>query len=115
MKESSMSTHTPGVRSHLTLVNADPANVGTGAAVMSLIVAEATRRPHLAEAIESIQYDVNRGVGVLVNDAGARQHLANALGFEGRTFDFRLHGVGTGISRGGVMAGVQVTVWNIEP
>ncbi len=106
---------TPGVRSHLTIVNADPANVATGTAVMSLIVAEASRRPHLAEAITSIQYDTERGVGVLVTDAGTRQHLANALGFHSQTEDYRLPRIGTGIARRGQMAGVLVTIWNIEP
>jgi hypothetical protein len=110
-----MTVKTPGIRSHLTIVNADPANVATGTAVMSLIVAEATRRPHLAEAILSIQYDIERGVGVLVIDAGARQHLANVLGFASHTTDYRLRNVGTGIARDGEMAGVQVIVWNIEP
>lgn len=105
---------TLGTRSHLTIVNADPANVATGTAVMSLIVAEASRRPHLAEAITSIQYDTERGVGVLMVDAGTRQHLANALGFAKDVFEGRHRPEGQPLMRTGMMAGVEVNIWNVE-
>jgi hypothetical protein len=109
-----MGTKTAGPRSHLAIVNADPANAVTGTAVMSVIVAEAARRPHLKDSIHSIQFEKDRGIGVLVIDAGAREHLANVYGFAPDLIQYNLRGAGMGYARQGEMAGVQVTIWNVE-
>lgn len=108
-----MST-TPSTREHLTLVNPDAESLTIGIAVMSMISAQAANRHPLAKAITSIQWDEGRGVGVLVRDAGARQHLAACLGFEKTITQHRTQ-FGMGAKRQGHMLGIPVTVWNIEP
>lgn len=98
-------------------VNADPADAVTGHAVLGLILAAAARRPHLRNAIESFQFDTERGIGVLVKDAGQRQHLANALGFAPKVTSFRVNSggfQGTGNRRNSVIEGIKVTIWNYE-
>jgi hypothetical protein len=97
-------------------VNADPADVSTGLAVTALVLAAATRRPHLRDAVTSFQYDTKRGLGIRVKDAGHRQHLANALGFDpelGSRFRVPAEG-GTGVTRSGVIEGITVYIWNLE-
>jgi len=99
------------------LKNIDAENATTGVAVMALIMAEANRREHLAGAVQSVQWDRTRGIGVLVDDAGHRQHLANALslGVPKDIFQVTMRGLGHGEGRQGVFAGFHVTVWNMEP
>lgn len=109
-----MSTRTLGTRSHLTVVNPDPSNAVTGAAVVSLIVAEAARRPHLVDAIQGLSYSPGR-VGVIMRDAGTRQHLANALGFGPDVHEGKARREGKPYMRSGEMVGIEVNVWNVEP
>jgi hypothetical protein len=97
-------------------VNPDPADIGTGLAVTSLVLAAAARRPHLRDAITSFQYDTERGLGIRVKDAGHRQHLANALGFDalvGERFRVPAEG-GFGQARSGSIEGITVYIWNLE-
>lgn len=96
------------------LKNVDPNRITSGMAVASLIAAEAERREDIK--VQSVQYDRDRGIGVLVEDAGDRQHLAAALGLNtrGRTTTFRVSGIGVGEGRSGEMLGYKVTVWNLE-
>lgn len=102
------------------LKNVDSRSIGTGLAVAQVIVQEAERDrrsgTHLKGKIQSVQYDRDRGIGILVVDEGARQHLAAALGFNtrGRPVNFRLNGIGAGRGRTGEMFGYQVTIWNVE-
>lgn len=102
------------------LKNVDSRSIGTGLAVAQVIVQEAERDrqsgTHLKGAIQSVSYDRDRGIGILVNSEGARQHLAAALGFntKGRPVNYRTNGLGTGKGRTGEMLGYQVTIWNVE-
>jgi hypothetical protein len=109
-----MGTKTAGERSHLTIVNSDPANILTGVSIQLAIVSEAQRRPHLMDGISTVQWNRDNGVSVLVNDAGIRQHLANALGFEPKVEEYGIRELGTGFARTGEMAGVPVMIWNVE-
>jgi hypothetical protein len=96
-------------------VNPDPADPATGHAVTGLILATAHRRAHLRDAIVSFEYSTERGIGIRVDDAGQRQHLANALGFDTVLAEFRvpqLHG--KGISRSGTIEDIPVYIWNLE-
>jgi hypothetical protein len=94
--------------------NADTTSPVTGIAVTNLIVAEAARRVHLADGILSAQWDRERGIGLLMADAGQRQHLANALDFDKTVETFYVRSIGTGLSRSGTMFGFTVTIWNLE-
>lgn len=102
------------------LKNVDTRSIGTGLALANVIVQEAERDrasgTHLKGKIQSVQYDRDRGIGILVVDEGARQHLAAALGFnvKGRPVSYRLAGVGAGKGRTGTMNGYPVTIWNVE-
>ena len=97
------------------LKNIDASNATTGVAVASLIMAEANRREHLAGHVASIQWDRSRGIGVLVDDAGHRQHLANALALNPSIIKIsNTGGLGTGYGRMGTFTGYAVTVWNVE-
>lgn len=97
-------------------VNADPADAATGHAVLGLVLAAAARRPHLRGSIVSFQFDQERGIGILVQDAGHRQHLANSLGFDGEIQDFRVSSPapGVGYQREGMIEGILVRIWNFE-
>ena len=102
------------------LKNVDTRSIGTGLAIANVIVQEAERDrssgTHLRGKIQSVSYDRDRGIGILVDDEGARQHLAAALGFniKGRPVNYRLAGIGNGRGRTGEMHGFQVTIWNVE-
>lgn len=110
-------TTTTSTASVTTIVNPNPASVALGVATMSLILAMIVDRPHLRDAILSIQFDVERGVGILVKDAGTRQHLANTvrLGHRMDVEEFAVKGIGKGFARTGEINGQDVTIWNIEP
>jgi hypothetical protein len=118
-----MTTSPRNIEDHmpLYLVNSDPADPGTGYAIIGLVMAQANKpkRTHLHGCVLSFQYEQERGIGILVRDAGARQHLANALALgtpkdvdsKPLTFD----GVrGTGHFRSGVIEGIKVKIWNFE-
>lgn len=104
----------------LYLVNADPADPGTGYAIIGLVMAQANKpsRTHLHGSVLSFQYDQERGIGILVRDAGARQHLANALhlGSPKNVEEFRITSPvpGKGFARTGVIEGIAVRIWNFE-
>lgn len=105
----------------LYLVNADPADPCTGYAIIGLVMAASNKpgRTHLHGSVLSFQYDQERGIGILVKDAGARQHLANSLGLgEPKDVDSQaltFNGVrGTGYFRSGVIEGIPVKIWNFE-
>jgi hypothetical protein len=103
----------------LRLVNADTSDPLAGHAVMGRIIAAAAApgRTHTRNAIVSIQFQGGRGVGVLMKDAGTRQHLANALGLPGRVLESRtaIDGVPVvGYFREGEMDGINVQIWNGE-
>lgn len=98
------------------LKNVDTRSIATGLAVANVIVAEAERREHLEGKILSVQYERERGIGILVSNAGERQHLAAALGFNtrGRTKQYKVSGIGVGEAREGQMLGYTVSIWNLE-
>lgn len=109
-------THTAAVRS-IYEVHPDPTDVVSGLALVTYIASVAARRERLKKAIVSAMFDENRGIGILVRDAGMREHLANALGFD-RTAEARSEfsvPEGTGYARRGTIEGVDVIVWNVEP
>lgn len=98
-------------------VNVDPSDIATGQSVVNFIVAQATaarRARHLERKIQSIQFDREKGVGVLVDDDGARQHLANALKFDPKVTKLRPRREGTPYCRTGTIFGIEVTIWNVE-
>lgn len=103
-------------QTHMTaLKNVTATNPVSGLAAMGMIGAEITRRSNLVDKMESIQWDEKRGIGVLMKDAGARQHAANALGLPTEIERFQVERIGTGFARTGPFLGVQVTIWNLEP
>jgi hypothetical protein len=110
------STYNADVRS-IYEVHPDPTDVVAGAALVTYIVAVAAKRDHLRTAITSVQFDAERGIGILVQDAGQREHLANALGFERSEWARETYrsNVGTGSARLGTIEGVEVRIWNLEP
>ncbi len=97
-----------------TIVNADGTNAASGAAIIATVVAEAPRRTHLVDGIVSVQWDRERGVGILVDNAGQRQHLANALKFDPAVWAINMRALGQGYARGGTLLGHDVTIWNVE-
>jgi hypothetical protein len=110
-------TTTTSTAAVTTIVNPNPASVALGVAVQNLILASVVDRPHLRDGITDINWNVERGVGVLVKDGGIRQHLANAVKVGGPkdVSEFAVRGIGTGYAREGELLGVKVTIWNIEP
>lgn len=96
------------------LKNVAREDASTGMAVASLIMAEANRREHLAGGVKSIQWDRERGIGVLVDDLGQAEHLANALSLPKTIRTHKMGPLGTGLGRDGVFAGYRVTVWTVE-
>lgn len=108
---------TTSTASVTTIVNPNPASIALGVAVQNLILASIVDRPHLRDGITDINWNVERGVGVLVKDGGIRQHLANAVKVGGvkDVTEFAVRGIGTGYAREGELLGVKVTIWNIEP
>jgi hypothetical protein len=96
---------------NLTAVNTDATDVRTGHAVLGIVLAQAALRPDLASAVEGFVFDHQNGIAVLVNSAGARQHLANALALPKGTESLLLAG-GFGTARRGEMLGITVTIWN---
>lgn len=96
------------------LKNIRSENATTGIAVASLIMAEANRREHLAGGVQSIQWDRDRGIGVLVDDEGQMLHLSNALDLPSDVSKTRMGALGTGLGRTGTFAGYKVTVWYVE-
>lgn len=97
------------------LKNIDTTNAPSGLNVASLIATESERREHLRGHIVSAQWDRDRGIGILVDDAGHRQHLANALGFDPEITRYQTQ-FGTGFARtSNDFAGYKVTIWNLEP
>lgn len=110
-------THTPGTVSIARGVNVDTSDISIGQAVVNFIVAQATssrRAAHLEKKIQSTQFDRDRGVGILVDDAGAREHLANALKFDRNVMKLARGSWGTGFGRTGTILDVKVTIWNVE-
>jgi hypothetical protein len=107
---------TTSTASVTTIVNPNPASVALGVTVQSLILAMIVDRPHLRDGITDINYNVERGVGVLVKDAGIRQHLANTVkvGEPKDVTEYKVAGLGTGYAREGELLGVKVTIWNLE-
>lgn len=103
-----------GPRSTATLVNVHTTSVATGQAVIGLILAQAFERDHLRSNIQSFQYDSDFGVGILMKDAGSRQHLASALGFDRAISAIKDGNRTIGAARKGHLLGVQVTVWDRE-
>jgi hypothetical protein len=101
--------------SSATIKNIDTTQVATGSAVVSLIVAEATRREGLAGGLRSVQWDREWGVAILVDDAGHRQHLANVFGFDKAIKRVALASpASVGRARTGMMFDIPVTIWNLE-
>jgi hypothetical protein len=94
--------------------NAETTSPLQGHAVIALILAVAERRPHLQASIQSFQYDQERGIGILVKDAGHREHLANALKFDKKVY-LRPQMLGSELLREGEIEGVHVVIWNLEP
>jgi hypothetical protein len=112
---------TTQTNSPMYLVNVDPADAGTGYAIIGLVIAQANKpsRTHLHNSVLSFRFDSERGVGILVRDAGARQHLANALRLGGpKDVDesrLTFEGVrGVGYFRSGTIEGIPVQIWNFE-
>jgi|1186.fasta_scaffold1220005_1 hypothetical protein len=98
-------------------VHPDPTDAVAGTALVTYIVAVAARRDRLRTSIISTQFHQKRGIGILVKDAGQREHLANALGFERASWnrvEFKTP-EGTGHARVGTIEGVEVHIWNLEP
>lgn len=95
--------------------NVDTSNCFQGNAVVALILAAAAQRDHTRNGLVSFQYDATRGVGVLVVDAGVRQHLANSLKFDSIVSEVRVNGMCLGYCRTGKIEGIDVTIWNLEP
>lgn len=112
---------TTTTNSPMYLVNVDPADAGTGYAIIGLVIAQVNKpsRTRLHGALLSFQFDSEHGVGILVRDAAARQHLANALRLGGPkdVTETRLtyQGVkGTGYFRDGTIEDIPVKIWNFE-
>lgn len=85
----------------------------TGQALANLILAEANRREHLSGAVKSATWDPQFGVTVLVDNAGHREHLANAIGLPRKTTRYR-SGALIGEARVGNFMGYRTVVWNLE-
>lgn len=96
------------------LKNVKTENATSGVAVAGVIMAEANRRQHLAGGVASVQWDRERGIGVLVDDLGQMEHLANALSLPKAIRTHRMGALGTGLGRDGVFAGYRVIVWTVE-
>jgi hypothetical protein len=109
-------TTTTSVAAVSTIVNPNPQSVALGVAVQNVILAQIVDRPHLQNGIQTIQYDQDNGVSLLVKDGGIRQHLANALRLGGPKDVERTVVPGTGIvgyAREGKILGVVVRVWSV--
>lgn len=100
--------------SEAVLKNVAKENATSGMAVANLIMAEANRREHLAGGVSSVQWDRERGIGVLVDDLGQMEHLANALSLPKTIRTHRMGALGTGLGRDGVFAGYRVIIWTVE-
>lgn len=98
-------------------VHPDPTDIASGLALVTYIATVAARRKNLCKAIVSGQFHEERGIGILVRDAGQREHLANALGFERAPWARETFRVpeGEGHARLGTIEGVEVRIWNLEP
>lgn len=99
-----------------TIVNPNPQSVALGVAVQNVILAQIVDRPHLQNGIQTIQYDQDNGVSLLVKDGGIRQHLANTLRLGGPkdVVKYPVPGVGVGYAREGEILGVIVRVWSVN-
>src|SRR6187549_3686542 len=95
------------------LKNIDTSNPQTGQALADLILAEANRREHLHGAVRQANWDPTWGIVILVEDAGHRQHLANAIDLPPETFSYRT-GMLRGTGREGEFHGYKVTIWNLD-
>lgn len=105
------------IASTATVLNVDPTDVGTGQAIINMIMAVVTadrRAAHLRKGVESIQFHEKHGVGVLCKDAGVREHLANALRFPSKTTDGQRTREGLPVVRTGRILDVEVKIWNVE-
>lgn len=92
-------------------VNVEPTASVTGAAVLAVVLAQAARREHLVDAIQSFVWDRESGLSIVVRDAGERQHLANALGFPQGVENLILPR-DYAQARRGVILDTPVTIWN---
>jgi hypothetical protein len=95
------------------LKNVQTSDATSGVAVAGLIMAEANRREHLAGGVQSVMWDRESGIIVQVDNAGQRQHLANAIDLPKAVTPFR-GGALRGDARTGVFAGYRVVIWNLE-
>ena len=98
------------------LKNVDTTNATNGVLVAMQIAAEADRRPKLTGSIIDANWNRSEGIGIEVDEAGHRQHLANALELDKAVTSFRITSPApaTGYKRTGRFAGYMVTVWNRE-
>lgn len=109
-------TTTTSTAAVTTIVNPNPQSVALGVAVLSLIMAQTVDRPHLQSAIQTVQFDKDNGVSLLMKDGGTRQHLANALRLGGPkdVERFPVPGIGNAFSRSGEIHGVFVRIWSVN-
>lgn len=112
-------TKTPSSLSETVLKNIETQDANTGMAVANLIMAQVNadrRRLHLAGGVQSVQWDRQRGIGLLMNDAGQMIHLANLLSLTATMVPRAIDGGRRGVGRGrtGTFAGHTVTVWYVE-
>lgn len=92
-------------------VNVEATAALTGNAALAIVLAQAARRPHLIDAIQSFVWDRESGLSIIVRDAGERQHLANALGFPAEVHRLILARDYVSARRG-TLLDVEVTIWN---
>lgn len=98
------------------LKNVDASNAASGTNVAAQIALEAERRPKLKGRLIDVNWNRKDGIGIQVDDAGPREHLANALELDRYTQMKRVTypAPGMAYSRTGKFAGFTVTVWNVE-
>ena len=94
--------------------NVDARNATSAAALVQMITAAANERPHLRGSIRGFQWGDEGGIGILVEDAGHRMHLANAIGLPRALTEVTVPLIGKGVAREGNWGGFHVRIWNLE-
>jgi hypothetical protein len=96
------------------LKNVDPTNPTRAMAAMNAAGVEITSRVNLTDKMVSIQWDKERGIGILMADIGARNHAANALNLTDDVAPIVVPKIGKGYARAGMWMGIPTVVWVLE-
>ena len=81
-------------------------------AILDLVKAEVTRRPHLRDGLVGFTEGANE-INFQVKDEGVMQHLANALSLD-KPIEQVMRLIGKAYGRTGAVGTIAVTVWYIE-